>query len=109
MPWRWTATLDLQIAAGLNKQFRADEALQGGPERSVETSRRFKLASLPMALIFQATAHAIAGDRLNMEARITEAVALAPDDPDVLGCAEGHCRATLALLSEHLDRGIRAP
>ena len=26
-----TATLDLQIAAGLNKQFRADEALRGGP------------------------------------------------------------------------------
>ena len=26
-----TATLDLQIAAGLNKQFRADEALAGRP------------------------------------------------------------------------------
>ncbi len=52
-----TATLDLQIAAGLNKQFRADEALAAA-RRSADASRRFRLATLPMALIFQATAHA---------------------------------------------------
>jgi len=97
-----TATLDLQIAAGLNKQFRADEALDAAG-RSAEASRRFRLATLPMALIFQATAHAIRGDRLDMEARIADAVALAPGDPDVLGCAEGHCRATFALLAGRLD------
>jgi DNA-binding CsgD family transcriptional regulator len=37
-----------------------------------------------------------------MEARIAEAIALAPDDPDVLGCAWGHCRATSSLLAENL-------
>ena len=94
-----TATLDLQIAAGLNKQFRAAEALAAA-RRSAEASRRFRLATLPMALIFQATAHAIRGERQDMEARIAEATELAPDDPDVLGCAEGHCRATLALVAE---------
>ena len=56
-----TATLDLQIAAGLNKQFRADEALAAA-RRSADASRRFHLATLPMALIFQATAHAIRGE-----------------------------------------------
>ncbi len=56
-----------------------------------------------MALIFQATAHAIRGEQQDMEARIAEAIALAPGDPDVLGCAEGHCRATFALLAEQLD------
>ena len=96
------ATLDLQIAAGLNKQFRAGEALEAA-ERSAEASRRFRLATLPMALIFQATAHAIRGDQQDMEAKIAEAIALAPGDPDVLGCAEGHCRATFALLAERLD------
>jgi DNA-binding CsgD family transcriptional regulator len=94
-----TATLDLQIAAGLNKQFRADEALEAA-RRSTDAARRFRLAVLPMALIFQATAHAIRGERGPMEARIAEAVALAPDDQDVLGCAWGHCRATFSLLAE---------
>ena len=98
-----TATLDLQIAAGLNKQFRAGEALEAA-RRSAEASRRFRLATLPMALIFQATAHAIRGEQQDMEARIAEAVALAPDDPDVLGCAWGHCRATFCLLAEDLDQ-----
>jgi len=83
-----TATLDLQIAAGLNKQFRADEALAAA-RRSADASRRFRLATLPMALIFQATAHAVRGEEGPMEDRIAEAVALAPGDQDVLGCAWG--------------------
>src|SRR4029077_6487099 len=97
-----TATLDLQIAAGLNKQFRADEALAAA-RRSADASRRFHLATLPMALIFEATAHAIRGEEGPMEDRIAEAVALAPDDQDVLGCAWGHCRATFSLLAADLD------
>jgi len=96
-----TATLDLQIAAGLNKQFRADEALAAA-RRSADASRRFHLATLPMALIFEATAHAIRGEEGPMEDRIAEAVALAPDDQDVLGCALGHCRATFSLLAADL-------
>ena len=96
-----TAALDLQIAAGLNKQFRADEALAAA-RRSADASRRFHLAVLPMALIFQATAHAIRGEREAMEARIADAVALAPADQDVLGCAWGHCRATFSLLAGDL-------
>ena len=96
-----TATLDLQIAAGLNKQFRAGEALRAA-RRSADASRRFHLATLPMALIFQATAHAIRGEEQDMEARIAEAIALAPADQDVLGCAWGHCRATFSLLADDL-------
>jgi DNA-binding CsgD family transcriptional regulator len=96
-----TATLDLQIAAGLNKQFRADEALAAA-RRSADASRRFRLATLPMALIFQATAHAVRGEEGPMEDRIAEAVALAPGDQDVLGCAWGHCRATFSLLAADL-------
>src|SRR5262249_13823044 len=72
-----TATLDLQIAAGLNKQFRAEEALAAA-QRSADASRRFHLAVLPMALIFEATAHAIRGEREAMEARIADAGAAAP-------------------------------
>jgi DNA-binding CsgD family transcriptional regulator len=97
-----TATLDLQIAAGLNKQFRAGEALTAA-RRSVHASRRFHLATLPMALIFQGTAHAILGERDEMEASVGEAISLAPGDPDVLGCAQGHCRATSRLLADDLE------
>ncbi len=97
-----TATLDLQIAAGLNKQFRADEALETA-RRCEHASRRFQLATLPMALIFQATAHAIRGEAPDMEARIAEAMALGPGDPDVTGCAWGHCRATFSLLDEQRE------
>jgi DNA-binding CsgD family transcriptional regulator len=96
------ATLDLQIAAGLNKQFRADEALAAA-RRSADASRRFRLATLPMALIFQATAHAIRGEEGPMEDRIAEAIALAPGDQDVTGCAWGHCRATFCLLAADLS------
>jgi DNA-binding CsgD family transcriptional regulator len=96
-----TATLDVQIAAGLNKQFRADEALAAA-RRSADASRRFRLATLPVALLFQATAHAIRGEPEAMEAMIAEALALGPDDPDVLGCAWGHCRATWSLLAEDM-------
>ncbi|MCW2911064.1 MAG: transcriptional regulator, LuxR family [Actinomycetia bacterium] len=96
-----TATLDLQIAAGFNKQFRAGEALAAA-RRSADASRRFRLATLPMALIFQSTAHAIRGEQQAVEATIAEAISLAPDDPDVLGCSWGHCRATLSLLAEDL-------
>jgi DNA-binding CsgD family transcriptional regulator len=98
-----TATLDLQIAAGLNKQFRADEALQAA-RRSADAARRFRLAVLPMAMIFQATAHAIRGEQAEMEARIADAVALAPEDQDVLGCAWGHCRATFSLMAEDMGQ-----
>jgi DNA-binding CsgD family transcriptional regulator/tetratricopeptide (TPR) repeat protein len=101
------ATLDLQIAAGLTKQFRADEALAAA-NASVEASRRLRLATLPMALVHQAAAHAQRGDVDEMEARLAEALAAAPDDLDVQGSAWGHCRATRALLVEDRKAALAA-
>jgi DNA-binding CsgD family transcriptional regulator len=99
------ATLDLQIAAGLIKQFRPDEGLAAA-RGSAEASRRLKLATLPMALVFQAAAHAQRGQAEEMEARLAEALPLAPDDLDVHGCAWGHCRATASLLAEDRARAL---
>ncbi|MDG4825879.1 AAA family ATPase [Asanoa sp. WMMD1127] len=96
------ATLDLQIAAGLVKQFRADEGLAAA-SRSVDASRSLRLATLPMALVQAAAAHAQRGRADEMAACLAEASALAPDDLDVRGSAWGHCRATASLLAE--DRG----
>jgi DNA-binding CsgD family transcriptional regulator len=100
------ATLDLQIAAGLNKQFRPDEGLAAAL-RSTEASRRLNLATLPMALVHQATAHAQQGHTHEMDACLAEALALAPHDLDVQGSAWGHCRATAALLAEDRAQALR--
>src|SRR5262249_59939351 len=99
--WARVATPALETAAGLNKQSRGDEA-RAAARRSADASRRFHLATLPMALIFQATAHAIRGEEGPMEDRIAEAVAPAPGDQDVTGCAWGHCRAPFSLLAPDL-------
>jgi DNA-binding CsgD family transcriptional regulator len=99
------ATLDLQIAAGLVKQFRSEDGLAAA-RASVEASRRLRLATLPMALLHQASAHAQRGEAEEMEACLAEASDLAPDDLDVRGCAWGHCRATLSLLAEDRERAL---
>jgi DNA-binding CsgD family transcriptional regulator len=99
------AALELQIGAGLLKQFRPDEALPF-LRASADASRRFHLATLPIALVFQGTAHAQRSEGGPMEARLAEALALAPDDLDVSGCAWGHCRATLSLLAEDRRRAL---
>jgi len=95
------ATLDLQIAAGLNKQFRADEALAVA-RRSADASRRFHLATLPMALIFQATAHAIRGEEGPMEDRIAEAGRARPR-------RRGRARLRLGALPGHVLAAGRRP
>lgn len=98
-----TAVIDLQIAAGLIKQFRADEAL-ATVVRCVDASRRFRLMALPEALVFQAAALAILGRRDEMEACLAEAIELAPDDDHVPASAWGRCRATLSMLDEDLEQ-----
>jgi len=99
------ATLDLQIAAGLIKQFRADEGLVAA-RRSADASRRLRLATLPMALVHQAGAYAQRGDVPRMETCLAEASAIAPDDLDVQGSAWGHCRAVASLLAEDRARAL---
>jgi DNA-binding CsgD family transcriptional regulator/tetratricopeptide (TPR) repeat protein len=99
------ATLDLQIAAGLIKQFRPDEGLAAA-RSSAETSRRLHLVTLPMALVYQGAAHAQLGQDEEMEACLAKALALAPDDLDVHGSAWGHCRATSSLLAEDREQAV---
>src|SRR5260370_160414 len=69
-----TATWDLLLAVGLNKQFRGDAALEAA-RGSADAARRFRLVSLPMALIMQADAPAIRGEPDLMGASSAEATA----------------------------------
>jgi DNA-binding CsgD family transcriptional regulator/tetratricopeptide (TPR) repeat protein len=97
------ALIDLQVAVTLLKQFRADEAVEVASQCAA-ASRRFRLFTLPEALIFEAAGHAARGEQAEMEARIAEAIEVAPADVHVRASADGRCRATLALLDEDLER-----
>lgn len=97
------ATVDFMLGAWFRDHSAPDESLQAA-NRSAEAARRFHLhALLGMALAVQAVAYALRGERDAMEAKISEAMAAAPGDPEVAAlCWEG--RATLSLLDENVGR-----
>jgi DNA-binding CsgD family transcriptional regulator len=98
-----TALLDHQIVGILLKDFCAEEALEVA-SRLAEASQRFHISGRAEAELGRGAAHAMRGERAEMEACITEAVSLMPEDRDTLGCAWGRCRATLSMLEDDLDR-----
>jgi DNA-binding CsgD family transcriptional regulator len=70
----------------------------------VELSRRLSLASLPVALLWLAGAHAMADDETAMEAVLAQAERAAPGDPRILGDAWGRVRSILHALREDRAR-----
>jgi DNA-binding CsgD family transcriptional regulator len=79
----------------------------------VDASRRYGLASLPVALLWLAGAHALSGAQAEMEAVLAEADRVAPGDPRILADAWGRVRARLhmhredrAALRDALDRSM---
>jgi DNA-binding NarL/FixJ family response regulator len=76
------------------------EGCQDAAARCVAASRRYGLASLPVALLWRAGAHALRGQEAEMEAALAEADAVAPGNPRVLADAWGRVRARLHMLRE---------
>ena len=70
--------------------------------RAVGASRPYRLATLPVANLWLAGAHALAGDAEAMEAVASRALEPDPNDPRILGDLWGRVRATLAVV--HDDR-----
>src|SRR5690606_29091373 len=70
-------------------------------QRCVEASRRFGLATLPVALLWLAGAHAIGGRGDEMDAILTEATAISGGDPRIAADALGRVRAPSACLRGH--------
>lgn len=94
------AVVDLQLAGSYALRFEPERALEA-VERGVEAAQLFDLGLTLAALFVQrASAHAIAGRRVEMEASIERAAALSGDHPDVWTVAWGHCRGFDALLNE---------
>lgn len=82
------AVLDLQAAATHNSRWEADEGIAAA-QRCVDASRRFRLATLPKALVLGAVAHDYRGDTATSDAWLAEALSLAPDDTHLRGEASG--------------------
>ncbi|HEX5811678.1 MAG TPA: helix-turn-helix transcriptional regulator, partial [Pseudonocardia sp.] len=93
------AQMDLVLADMARAAFDRDTC-RDAAERCVDASRRYGLASLPVALLWLAGAHALGGCGTEMEAVLAEAVAAAPGDPRVEADAWGRVRATYHALRE---------
>ncbi|RTL63682.1 MAG: helix-turn-helix transcriptional regulator [Pseudonocardiaceae bacterium] len=96
------AQMDLVRADRALSVFDAAACLDAAT-RCAEASRRYGLASLPVALLWLAGGHALTGDVAATEAAIAHAEDAAPGDPRILADAWGRVRARLAQV-----RGDRA-
>lgn len=98
--------LDLLIAEIAFGSFDRAGALEVA-QRCVQESRRFGLATLPVALLWLAGAHALADDETSMERVLAEARELDPSDERIAADSWGRVRAVLCAVRE--DRaGLRA-
>ena len=93
------ADMDLGIADFGLSAFHRARALEAA-QRCVDASRRYGLAALPVAELWLAGAHALAGNEAEMEAAAARALEKDPDDPRILGDLWGRVRATLAIVRD---------
>lgn len=97
-------SLDLEIAAGLEMQCRREEAL-ATLARCIEMSERLGMRMVQAtAHVFVAIVHAESGRRREMEAAISRSLALAGDDPEIVGAVWGDARAVASLAAEDHPR-----
>jgi len=80
-----------------------DETCLDAAQRCVEASRRFGLATLPVALLWLAGAHAIGGRGDQMDAILAEATEISGGDPRIAADELGRVRSTWAFLRGDRD------
>ena len=107
------AVMDLSLADMALAGFDREGCLTAATA-CVEASRRYGLATGPVAHLWLAGGHALAGDDAAMDASLADALARDPDDPRILGDMHGRVLATRAFVSddlgslrEHLDTMMR--
>jgi DNA-binding CsgD family transcriptional regulator len=93
------AVMDLVLADLALASFDRAACLEHG-RRAVDASRPYRLATLPVAHLWLAGAHALADDAEAMEAAAARARQPDPDDPRILGDLWGRVRATLAIVRD---------
>jgi DNA-binding CsgD family transcriptional regulator len=98
------AVVDLHLA-GITLLLARDPHAGGEiARRCVDACRRYQLSMLPMALVHVAAADALLGRREEAEKGVAEALALAPDDPNIVADRHLWVRADLALVAGDLER-----
>jgi DNA-binding CsgD family transcriptional regulator len=96
------AVMDLSLADIALMAFDR-EACLASARACVAASRRFGLATEPVAHLWLAGAHALAGDDAGMAAATADALAHDPDDPRILGDLYGRVLVTRAVVAGDLD------
>ncbi len=96
------AVMDLSLADIALMAFDRDGCLASA-RACVEASRRFGLATAPVAHLWLAGAHALAGDDAGMSAATAKALAHDPGDPRILGDLHGRVLVTRAIVAGDLE------
>ncbi|HWN28829.1 MAG TPA: AAA family ATPase, partial [Actinomycetospora sp.] len=96
------AVMDLSLADLALGHFDTDGALAAA-RACADASRRYGLATAPVAHLWLAGAHALAGDDAAMEAAVAEALAPDPSDPRLLGDLHGRVLAIRCFVVDDLD------
>ncbi|MEJ2887286.1 AAA family ATPase [Actinomycetospora aeridis] len=101
------AVMDLSLADLALGDFDRENALEAA-RSCAEASRRYGLATGPVAHLWLANAHALVGDDVAMEAAVADALAPDPSDPRILGDLYGRVLVTRAFAVDDLDalRGL---
>jgi DNA-binding CsgD family transcriptional regulator len=97
------AVMDLAISEIALAAWDAAAAIDHG-RRCVAASRRFGLATGPVASLWEAGGHALAGDEPAMEHAIAEALRPDPADPRILGDVWGKVRAIRSMVLDDRDQ-----
>jgi DNA-binding CsgD family transcriptional regulator len=97
------AVMDLSLADIALSSFDRERCLAAA-RACVEASRRYGLATEPVAHLWLAGAHALHGDHEAMQAATDAALAPDPDDPRILGDLYGRVLVTSAFVDDDLDR-----
>lgn len=96
------AAMDLVMADVALSNFDQAASL-GSSLACIDASRRYGLAFEPVAHLWAAGAHALAGDDVAMSAEIDDALARDPDDPRILADLHGRVLITRAFVRDELD------
>jgi DNA-binding CsgD family transcriptional regulator len=100
------AHIDMLLALGHLDRCELDEACASA-HRSNDLARRFRMQSLrALTLLIEGAAMGWQGENDRMEAVIDEALAIAGDEPEVIGLVWSLARGMSSLIVEHRERAV---
>ena len=97
------SAIDFHIAALHGVRFEGDQALEAGRRLLGDVRALGAIGQEAWAWILIGQAHAVSGHRVRAEAAGAEAIALASDNPEIIGTAVGICHGLPLLLEDDAD------